>query len=64
MGVIDAQFRGEVCAPLENTSDAPYEIVAGNRLLQAVAFTGVPITLELVSDVGNTSRGNGAFASM
>eukprot|EP00918_Siedleckia_nematoides_P048859 GHVU01107082.1.p1 GENE.GHVU01107082.1~~GHVU01107082.1.p1 ORF type:complete len:133 (+),score=25.81 GHVU01107082.1:655-1053(+) len=64
VGVMDAGYRGEWHAPLDNIKNVDYTINKGDRLIQAVAFDGKPITFELVKELTEkTSRGEGGFGS-
>jgi len=63
IGLIDAGYRGCLIAALDNRSDKPYTIKSGDRLMQAVAFDGSPITFELVESLDQTSRGTGGYGS-
>ncbi|MBQ1616392.1 MAG: dUTP diphosphatase [Ruminococcus sp.] len=63
VGVIDSDYRGEVCAGLCNVSDKPYVIAPGERIAQMViAPVFTPDVVE-VSELSNTQRGAGGFGS-
>lgn len=63
IGVIDSDYRGEVCALLHNTSDCAFATEAGERLVQGV-ITHVPnIQIKEVDELSETSRGVGGFGS-
>jgi dUTP pyrophosphatase len=63
VGVIDSDYRGEICAGLCNVSDKPYTIEPNERVCQMViAPVLLPEVIE-VSDLGDTSRGAGGFGS-
>ena len=63
VGVIDSDYRGEICAGLCNVSDKPYVIVPGERIAQMViAPVFVPDITE-VSELSDTERGAGGFGS-
>ena len=63
VGVIDSDYRGEVCVGLCNVSDKPYVIAPGERLAQMViAPVFTPDVVE-VSELSDTQRGAGGFGS-
>ncbi len=63
IGLIDAGYRGEVIAAVDNIRSVPFTVKKGDRLVQAVAFNGGPISFEIVSELDSTSRGDGMFGS-
>lgn len=65
VGVIDAGYRGEIIATVDNVKDYTYTVKPGERYFQAVAFNGLPMSTEVVEelDFSNTSRGTGGFGS-
>ncbi|SOV25529.1 dUTP pyrophosphatase, putative [Plasmodium sp. DRC-Itaito] len=63
IGLIDAGYRGEIIAALDNTSDQEYHIKKNDKLVQLVSFTGEPLSFELVEELDETSRGEGGFGS-
>ncbi len=63
VGVIDSDYRGEICAGLCNVSDKPYVIEPFERICQMViAPVFVPEVRE-VSRLEDTARGEGGFGS-
>jgi len=61
VGVIDADYRGEIKVLLKNISDDPYKISRGDRIAQLVIM---PVLLPDFVDVWNdTERGTGGFGS-
>ena len=63
VGVIDSDYRGELCVALINLSDAPYTVQDGDRIAQLVI---TPIALpEWVEaeTLDDTARGAGGFGS-
>ena len=62
-GVIDAGYRGEILVALLNTTQAPYEIKAGDKIAQMVIQPVESPALVEVSDLDDTSRGEGGFGS-
>jgi len=63
IGLIDAGYRGEVMAAVDNVKTFDYTVKAGDRLVQAVAFNGKGVTFELVDSLDKTTRGEGGFGS-
>lgn len=63
IGLIDAGYRGELLAAVDNIRGEDYTVKAGDRLVQAVAFNGGPISLKIVENLDATSRGEGGFGS-
>ncbi len=63
VGVIDSDYRGEVCVGLCNVSDKPYVIAPGERIAQMViAPVFTPDVVE-VSALSDTQSGAGGFGS-
>lgn len=61
VGVIDADYRGNIKVALMNLSQVPYEINPGDRIAQIVIHQ-----IELVDFIdiwNNTNRGTGGFGS-
>ena len=64
VGVIDRSYRGELMAFLWNTTDKPVSLSRGDRVVQIVApDMGHISRIELVSNLGETGRGEGGFGS-
>ena len=63
IGLIDAGYRGEIMAAVDNIKEQPYKINVGERLFQLVAMNGSKINFELVSELTETDRGAGGFGS-
>ena len=63
VGLIDAGYRGEIMAAVDNIKDIPYTVEPGQRLFQLVSMDGAPITFEIVSELFQTDRGDGGFGS-
>lgn len=63
VGVIDSDYRGEICVGLCNVSDTPYVIEPFERIAQMViAPVCTPEVVE-VKELTDTSRGEGGFGS-
>ncbi|NQU27059.1 MAG: dUTP diphosphatase [Candidatus Marinimicrobia bacterium] len=63
IGLIDAGYRGEIIAAVDNIRQEDYTIQPGQRLFQVVAVDGSPISFRLVNELSETSRGAGGFGS-
>lgn len=62
-GVIDADYRGEIKAILHNTSDTPYLIQKGDRLVQGILVPVGALKLLEVAQLTETVRGAGGIGS-
>ena len=63
VGVIDSDYRGEVCVGLCNVSSKPYTIEPDERIAQMViAPVIIPGQIE-VDELDETDRGEGGFGS-
>ena len=62
-GVIDADYRGEIKAILHNTSDTPYLIQKGDRLVQGIMVPVGALKLLEVAQLTETARGAGGIGS-
>lgn len=63
VGVIDSDYRGEICVGLCNVSDEPYTVEPFERVAQMViAPVIVPIVTE-VTELSDTERGAGGLGS-
>ena len=62
-GTIDADYRGEIRVILVNLSDAPFEIVPGERIAQMVIARHEQVTWEQVDVLDETQRGASGFGS-
>ena len=63
IGLIDAGYRGEIMAAVDNIKDISYKVTPGQRLFQLVAMDGSPIHFKIVDELSETSRGSGGFGS-
>ncbi|KAK6589473.1 deoxyuridinetriphosphatase bacterial origin [Cryptosporidium xiaoi] len=64
VGLIDAGYRGEIMAPVDNIKNFDFEVKKGERYFQLVAFNGEKITLNVVDELDEkTSRGESGFGS-
>ena len=63
VGVVDADYRGEVTVALHNHSDKPQTIEANERIAQMVIAPFLAATFTEVDELSNTVRGAGGFGS-
>tara|TARA_B100001741_G_scaffold306720_1_gene300567 strand:+ start:738 stop:1175 length:438 start_codon:yes stop_codon:yes gene_type:complete len=63
IGLIDAGYRGEIMAAVDNIKQKSYEVEKGQRLFQLVSMDGGPIYFELVDILSTSKRGEGGFGS-
>jgi|TARA_B100001079_G_scaffold8104_1_gene6774 dUTP pyrophosphatase len=63
IGLIDGGYRGELIAFCDNITSEPYTVEAGQRLFQVVAMDGAQLEIEIVSELSESSRGDGGFGS-
>lgn len=64
VGVIDADYRGPICAVLFNDQpDTCIKILAGSRIAQLVIIPYQTVELEETSELSDTVRGEGGFGS-
>lgn len=63
MGIIDEEYRGEICILYDNLSDSDYEIKAGDRIAQCWVEPTYHFKPVIVDELSDTSRGEGGFGS-
>lgn len=63
VGVIDADYRGEIQVPIIPTDGCHNLIQAGTRIAQLLILPIATPTVEVVTELPNTGRGVGAFGS-
>ncbi|KAL8447798.1 hypothetical protein Emed_004093 [Eimeria media] len=63
VGLIDAGYRGELMAAVDNIKNEPFTVKKGDRFFQAVAFNGEGFKLQLVEALDQTTRGVGGYGS-
>ena len=63
VGVIDSDYRGEICAGLCNVSDKPYVIEPGERIAQMVIAPVLTPDITEADELSDTLRGAGGFGS-
>lgn len=62
-GVIDSDYRGEICVKLYNHSDAPFEITVGMRIAQIIFEKIATPELYVENMLDETRRGISGFGS-
>ena len=63
VGVIDADYRGEIMVALHNHSDAPVTLDGGERVAQLAIVPFLKAEFAEVSELSDTVRGEGGFGS-
>ncbi len=63
VGVVDADYRGEIMVALHNHTENPQSIEPGERIAQMVFTPYIKGNFEVVDDLEETLRGAGGFGS-
>lgn len=63
VGVIDADYRGEIMVALHNHSDADVTVESGERVAQLVIAPFLTAQFETSDELEDTERGAGGFGS-
>ena len=63
IGVIDSDYRGEICVGLHNTSRVPFTVNRGDRIAQMMFMPVYQAKLLEVASLDETARGAGGFGS-
>lgn len=63
VGVVDADYRGEIMVALHNHSDAPQTISNGERIAQLVIMPFISAEFVECDELSETVRGEGGFGS-
>lgn len=63
LGIIDADYRGEIMVWIRNFSDVPYTIKKGDRLCQALFLPVPEVSIEEVKELAMSQRGTGGMGS-
>ena len=63
VGVVDADYRGEVMVALHNHSTVEQKISAGERIAQLVVAPFLKASFEETEELSETVRGKGGFGS-
>ena len=63
VGVVDADYRGEVMVALHNHSSQSQEVAPGERIAQLVIAPFLTVNYEAAEELDDTVRGAGGFGS-
>lgn len=63
VGVVDADYRGEIIVGLKNSSNVDFVVNPGDRIAQMVIAPVAMSTFEEVKQLSDTDRGSGGFGS-
>lgn len=63
VGVIDSDYRGEVCVPVINLGEESFTVKNGDRIAQMVIMPYEAAEYETVPELSETERGEGGFGS-
>ena len=63
VGVVDADYRGEVMVALHNHSDKPQSVARDERIAQLVIAPFLSVEFNEVDELESTVRGEGGFGS-
>ena len=63
IGVIDSDYRGEICVNLLNTTMTPFRVNDGDRIAQLMFLPVLTAEFEEVDELDETARGKGGFGS-
>lgn len=63
IGVIDSDYRGEICVGLCNNSDKEYTVNPGDRIAQLMFIPVENAEFTVCDDLDETERGAGGFGS-
>ena len=63
IGVIDSDYRGEICVGLFNTSKEPFTVCRGDRIAQMMFMPILTARFIAADTLDETERGAGGFGS-
>lgn len=63
VGVVDADYRGEIIVALHNDTDETQYVIKDERIAQLVVIPYLPVSLNVVPELDETERGAGGFGS-
>lgn len=63
VGVVDADYRGQVCVALHNDGEIVRTVMPGQKIAQMVVVPFLGVEFEEVEDLSATVRGVGGFGS-
>ena len=61
IGVIDSDYRGEICVALINHGEDPFEVRRGDRIAQMMFLPVMAASFLSVDELDETERGAGGF---
>ncbi len=61
IGVIDSDYRGEICVGLINRGSEPFEVRRGDRIAQMMFLPVMHASFHTVDELDDTERGAGGF---
>lgn len=62
-GVVDSDYRGEICVILSNLNDASFQVLKGDRIAQGIVEVIQLAEVVEVDDLDSTDRGSNGFGS-
>lgn len=63
VGVIDSDYRGEIKVKLVNEGNAPFPVLACDRIAQMMIVPAIQATFEVQENLTSTVRGENGFGS-
>lgn len=63
VGVIDSDYRGELCVGMINHGSEPFTVADGDRIAQLLVTYTFTLDILEVNDLSDTIRGGGGFGS-
>ena len=63
VGVIDSDYRGEVCVGLTNHGSKPFTVEPQTRIAQLIVMPVLPLPVQEVTELTETQRGDNGFGS-
>jgi dUTP pyrophosphatase len=63
IGIIDAGYRGNIIACVDNIKNYEFKIEKGSRLFQICGPALEPIEIRVINELSNSQRGSGGFGS-
>ena len=63
VGVVDSDYRGEICVGLTNHGTEPFIVEPQTRIAQLIVMPVLPLPILEVNDLSDTQRGENGFGS-
>ena len=63
VGVVDADYRGQVCVALHNDGEVVRTVTPGQKIAQLVVVPFLGVEFDEVEELSETVRGEGGFGS-